>query len=60
MNLLLSYTESEKEIDTLKSVMQDYVQMERDLEDFMNSVEDVTNQVFKKVNFKLWYQWLLC
>eukprot|EP00105_Crassostrea_gigas_P009268 XP_011424153.1 PREDICTED: E3 SUMO-protein ligase NSE2 [Crassostrea gigas] len=24
--------------------MQDYVQMERDLEDFMNSVEDVTNQ----------------
>lgn len=53
MNFLLSYTESEKEIDTLKSVMQDYVQMERDLEDFMNSVEDVTNQVFRKVNFKL-------
>lgn len=37
--------ESEKEIDILKSVMKDYVQMERDLEDFMNSVEDVTHQV---------------
>ncbi|XP_061183216.1 E3 SUMO-protein ligase NSE2-like [Saccostrea echinata] len=39
-----SKIESEKEIDILKSVMKDYVQMERDLDDFMNSVEDVTKQ----------------
>ncbi|XP_055997156.1 E3 SUMO-protein ligase NSE2-like [Ostrea edulis] len=39
-----SKIESEKEVDILKSVMKDYVQMERDLEDFMHSVEDVTKQ----------------
>ena len=34
-------TENDKQIDELKTVMMDYVKMERDLQQFMEAVEGV-------------------